>query len=483
MISLEQTVLDVVERSESRGRERPAVVSPGAVTTYGQLMDSARRIGRVLFKETAKPVVALFFPMSPEFVEAYLGTLYACKQALPLNLLLPPEELAYILKDSGADVIVAPADFVPKLQPLGMRVLSFADVVKGDGAENPPRPKPEDVCTLLYTSGTTGKPKGVELTHRNLATNADGGVQAMGLAQDHRVLACLPSFHTFAITGTMLAPLACAGSMATLPKFEPETVLKTASSLKCDTLLMVPSMYRVLTRMQERRPQEMKHLRLAISGGEALPDDVRQNFERVFGVPLLEGYGQTESSPIVSFNLPNANRPGTIGKPIPGVKVRIVDPETLKDTSETGEIWVGGPGVMKGYHNLPEETAKTITPDGWLRTGDMGEQLPDGYNRITGRLREMIKVAGEMVFPAEVENALAQHPAVHEAGVTGQKDDRKGEVVVAYVVLNEGQNATEEQLLAHCRSLLASYKVPRTIFFRSELPKGPTGKVQRRLLK
>ncbi len=483
MIAADLTVLDVVERSEAKGRERAAVVSPNGETSYGQLMDSARRIGRVLAKETERAVVALFFPMSPEFVEAYLGTLYANKQALPLNLLLPPEELLYILKDSGADIIVAPDALAPRLQPLGFKVVGFSSLLQRDESVTPPRPKPDDICTLLYTSGTTGQPKGVMLTHRNLASNADGAVTAMGLTPECRILACLPSFHTFAITGTMLAPLACAGSMATLPKFEPETVLKTASALKCDTLLMVPSMYRILARMQERRPQEMGHLRLAIAGGEALPDDVRENFQRVFGIPLLEGYGQTESSPVVSFNLPSANRQGTVGKPIPGVKIKIADPETLKDISGTGEIWVSGAGVMKGYHNRPEETAKAITPDGWLRTGDMGELTPEGYIRITGRLREMIKVAGEMVFPAEVENALALYPAVHEAGVTGQKDDRKGEIVVAYVVLNEGKTATEEELLKHCRSVLAAYKVPKFIFFRTELPKGPTGKVQRRLLK
>ena len=483
MVSSDLTVLDVVERSEAKGRERPAVVSPNGETSYGQLMDSARKIGRVLADETTQPVVALFFPMSPEFVEAYLGTLYANKQALPLNLLLPSEELIYILKDSGADIIVAPDALAPRLQPLGFKIVNFSSLLEREGKATPPRPKPDDICTLLYTSGTTGKPKGVMLTHRNLASNASASVVAMGLTPECRILACLPSFHTFAITGTMLAPLVCEGSMATLPKFDPEVVLKTASSLKCDTLLMVPSMYRVLARMQERRPQEMSHLRLAIAGGEALPDDVRESFQRVFGVPVLEGYGQTESSPVVAFNLPNANRPGTVGKPIPGVKVKIVDPETMKDTSATGEIWVGGPGVMKGYHNRPEETAKALTPDGWLRTGDMGELTEEGYIRITGRLREMVKVNGEMVFPAEVENALAHHPAVHESGVTGQKDDRKGEIVVAYVVLNEGKTATEEELLAHCRSVLANYKVPKQIMFRTELPKGPTGKVQRRLLK
>ena len=481
-MDLNLTVLDLLERSEARGRGRPAVVSPGGVTNYGQLLDSARILGGAIARETACPVVALFFPMSPEFVEAYFGVLYAGKQALPLNLLLPPEDLIFILKDSGADSIIAPADFVPKLQPLGLRVLNFSDLAKAPAAALPPRPKPDDICTLLYTSGTTGKPKGVMLTHRNLASNACAAVEAMRLDESVRIMACLPSFHTFAITGTLLAPLTAGGSMTTLPRFDPETVLKTASELKCDTFLMVPSMYRILTRLQERRPRDLSHLRLAVSGGEPLNADTRDNFERVFHLPLLEGYGQTESSPIVSFNLHGANEPGTVGKPIPGVKLRIVDPETLKDSAGTGEIWVGGPGVMRGYHNRPEETAKALH-DGWLRTGDMGEIDARGFLRITGRLREMIKVAGEMVFPAEVENALASHPAVAEVGVAGIQDERKGEIVAAFVTLKENQQATEEQLFQHCRAKLAAYKVPKHIFFRSELPKGPTGKVMRRLLK
>jgi long-chain acyl-CoA synthetase len=476
------TVLDLLERSAQSGPDRPVVVSPAGATNYGQLLDAARGIGGALLHATMQPVVALFFPMSPEFVEAYFGTLYAGKQALPLNLLLPPEELLFILKDSGADTIVCPAELAPRVQALGRKTLAVQDLAKGDVPADLPRPDPGDVCTLLYTSGTTGTPKGVELTHRNIASNADSGVEALGLRQDNRLLACLPSFHTFAITGTMLAPIACGGSFATLPKFEPELVLKTASEQKCDTLIMVPSMYRLLTRMQERRPREMGHLRIAIAGGEALPADVREHFQKVFGVPLFEGYGQTESSPIIAFNLPGANQPGTVGRPIPGVNVKIVDPETLQDTGGTGEIWVGGLGVMKGYHNRPEETARTITPDGWLRTGDIGELTPEGYIRITGRLREMVKVAGEMVFPAEVETALQTHPAVSEVGVRGLQDEKKGEIVAAYVVLKDGQHATEEDLLQHCRGVLAAYKVPRRIFFRTELPKGPTGKVVRRKL-
>jgi long-chain acyl-CoA synthetase len=479
------TVLDLLERNADKGPQRPAVVLPERQISYEQLRDNARRVAAALMEQTQKPVVALFFPMSPEFVIAYFGVLYAARQALPLNLLLPPEELKYILTDSGADTIVAPAEFAPKLAPLGLKVCSFQDLVAHAPSDKLPRPNAEDVCTLLYTSGTTGKPKGVMLTHHNLASNAADAVESMRLEPDHRLLACLPSFHTFAITGTMLAPIAAGASLATMPKFDPEGVLKVTESLKCNTLMMVPSMYRLVTRMQERRPHDMKHLRLAIAGGEALPPEVRQSFEKVFGIPLLEGYGQTESGPVVSFNMPWQKMDGTVGKPIPHVTVRAVDPDTLKEmpTGQTGEIWVKGPNVMKGYHNRPEETAKALTPDGWLRTGDMGELTPEGFIRITGRLREMIKVAGEMVFPAEVEHALLQHPAVFEVGVAGIKDERKGEIVKAFVVLKQGESATEEQLLQHCRANLAAYKVPRSVEFRTELPKGPTGKVMRRLLK
>ncbi|HYG74606.1 MAG TPA: AMP-binding protein [Planctomycetota bacterium] len=479
------TVVDLLEKNAAASPADPAVVTSEKTLSYGDLAATARRIASGICKQTSRPVIALFFPMSPEFVAAYFGVQYAGRQALPLNLLLPPEQLKYILVDSGAEAVIAPDDFAPKLEPLGVKVLKYSELARSESNPALPSPKAEDISTLLYTSGTTGMPKGVVLTHRNLASNAKNSVEAMRLDKSSRLLACLPSFHTFAITGTMLAPIACGASLATVPKFDPELVLKVASGLKCDVLMMVPSMYRLVTRMQERRPFDMKHLRLAVAGGEALPDEVGVQFEKTFGIPLLQGYGQTESGPVISFNMPWANTPGTVGKTIPGVSVKIVDPDTLQDVTGkgTGEIWAKGPNIMKGYHNKPDETAKTLTSDGWLRTGDMGEVTPEGYIRITGRLREMIKVAGEMVFPAEVENALSSHPAVLEVGVAGAKDERKGEIVKAYVVLKPDQTATEEQLLQHCRGLLASYKVPKVIEFRPELPKGPTGKVMRRLLK
>ena len=486
------TVLDLLERSCAMAPKNVAVVSAAGAMTYEELVARSKRLGASIAAACSGNVVALFFPMVPEFVVAYFGALYSNKCVVPLNLLLPPDQLNYIVKDSGAAGVVAPPasalppELAAKVQQVGVPVHDLAALAANTSAPPVQRKQtPDDVCTFLYTSGTTGNPKGVMLTERNLASNAASSVIAMRLDATSRFLACLPTFHTFAITGTMLAPLAAGASLATLPKFDPELVLTAAANLKCDTLLMVPSMYRLVTRMQERRPQDLKHLRLAIAGGEALPGEVREHFEKVFGLPLLEGYGQTESSPIIAVNMPWANKAGTVGRPIPDVRVRIVDPNTSQDLppDTTGEIWVSGPNVMKGYHNRPEETEKAITKDGWLRTGDMGELTPDGYIRITGRLREMIKVAGEMVFPAEVEHALLTHAAVFESGVAGAKDERKGEIVKAYVVLKPNEKATDEELLQHCRANLAAYKVPKTIEFRTELPKGPTGKVMRRLLK
>jgi long-chain acyl-CoA synthetase len=479
------TPLDLVEQSEVRAPSNPAIITTQKTISYRELLAQSRNAAHGILKQTAgQEVVALFFTMSAEFVAAYLATLFAGKRALPLNLLLPPEELLYILKDSGAGSIIAPPELAPKIAPLGAKVFNWAEICQPQADGALPRPQPEDLCTLLYTSGTTGRPKGVCLTQWNLASNAKASVEMMHIAPDYRFLACLPTFHTFAITATILAPLAAGASLVPLPRFDPEGVLSATANLQCNMLLMVPSMYRLMVRMQERKHFAIT-LKLAISGGEPLPVEVRESFAKVFGVPLLEGYGQTEASPIISFNMPWDSQPGTVGKPLPNVRIQIADPNTgtVLPPGNNGEIWVQGPNIMRGYHNRPEETAQALAPGGWLRTGDMGTLTPEGFLKITGRLREMIKVGGEMVFPAEVENALLLHPAVAEAGVAGAKDERKGEMVKAYVVLKTGQQATVDELLTHCRNNLAAYKVPRVIEFRVELPKSPTGKVLRRLLK
>lgn len=489
-------LLDLLERSRMQRPDAPAVLGPDSQLTYEQLHAQAVGLGAAFSQLTQKPVVALFLPMIPPFAGALFGCGYAGKAALPLNMLLPGEDLAYILNDSGADTIITIDLFKEKLKPLPAKIVTLEEI-KARAAQGPApdpaallkmlaplRPKPESTAAFLYTSGTTGKPKGVELTHRNLASNTASAIQFMNFSPEYRVLACLPTFHTLAITATVLAPLAAGGSFFCFPKFDPDGVLQAAQAGGCNVFVMVPSMYRLVTRRQEKHPHAI-NLKLAIAGGEPLPDEVRTSFERVFNVPLHEGYGLTETSPVIAFNISAACKPGTVGKPLPGVAVKIIDPETLQPVAPgaSGEIWAQGPNIMRGYHNKADETSKVLTSDGWFRTGDMGLVDADGFLKITGRLKEMIKVGGEIVFPAEVENALLKHPSVHEAGVKGERDERKGEVVLAYVSLFEGKTATNDELIEHCRKELASFKVPKRVEFRPELPKGPTGKVLRRLLK
>jgi long-chain acyl-CoA synthetase len=452
--------------------------------TYGALVAEARALGGALAAQTQRPVVALYMPMTTSFVSAFLGTLYSGRAALPLNLMLPVEQLGPILADSGADIIVTLPDFKPKLAALPARVLGVNELKPAPGASLRP-PRPEDLCTLLYTSGSTGAPKGVELTFANITSNALASVEAMEMSPRLRVLACLPTFHTFAITATTVAELVAGASIVALPKFDPELMLTAASQQRCTLLVMIPSMFRLLIRRQESRKLPMEHLEMAVSGAEPLPAEVGRRFREVFGLELLEGYGMTESSPVIAVNRRGRNKPGTVGLPLPGVRVKIVDPDSLAEapTGQTGEVWVHGSNVMRGYHNRPAETAQVITFDGWLRTGDMGALDAEGFLTITGRLKEMIKVGGEMVFPAEVENALSRHPAVAEAGAIGVKDQVRGESVKAFVALHPGQTVTPDELVQHCRKLLAPYKVPRAIEILPALPKTPTGKVLRRLLK
>ena len=341
-----------------------------------------------------------------------------------------------------------------------------------------------ELVTLLYTSSTTGRPKGVRLTHRNVVYDIENAVKVSCYTRDEIALQVLPLFHTFALTVTMGAPLATGGTAVALKRFSPEQVLDTVEKHRISFLVAIPSMFRVINRAQKARPRDVSSVACAISGGEPLPAQVREDFRELFGTELLEGYGLTETSPVVSLNPPGKSRPGSVGLPIPGVEVRTVGTDgKVLGTDGTGELEVRGPIVMDGYHRRPEETAAVLTPEGWFRTGDMARIDADGYIWITGRLKEMIKVGGEQVYPAEVEDCLSRHPDVAEVGVIGVPDERRGESPKAFVVLNEGALATAEDLLRFARERLPVYKLPREVAFREELPKSPTGKVMRRLLR
>jgi len=462
--------------------QRAAVLEDGKATSYGEVLAVACAAGRMIPTVTQADTVGIFLPTSLGFTVSFLGVLAAGKTAVSLNIMLPVGELEPIVADAGCDLIIGTRFFQETLDKLPCNVVYLEDVVgniQAMAAAGPPAlpeslPGDDDVAVLLYTSGTTGAPKGVELTHANLVANCDGCRVTSGLRPDDVMIGMLPMFHSFALTATMLLPLTTGATFVPVKRFSPELALQTIEEAKATILVAIPSMYRVIVRTHAAHPRDVNSLRLAIAGGEALPQEVKSSFEDATGVKLLEGYGLTESSPVISLNPPDADRPGSVGTPLQDVEAKVAD---------DGELLVKGPNVMRGYRNKPDETAQVLTGDGWLMTGDMASIDDDGYISITGRKKEMIIVGGENVFPAEVENALSSHKAVFEVAVIGKPDERRGEQVAAYVVLHEGEEASDKELKDWCREHLAAYKVPRVVEFRDSLPKSFTGKVMRRALK
>jgi long-chain acyl-CoA synthetase len=332
----------------------------------------------------------------------------------------------------------------------------------------------------LYTSGTTGRPKGVVLTHENLASNVASCQRAGEFDARDSFLCLLPFFHTYAITGTILLPLFHGSKMVLVDRFQPLKVMKLIEEHGISVFLAIPSMYRVLAASDG--DFNVSSVRFPISGGEPLPVAIAEAFEKRFGVPIFEGYGQTEAAPVVTLNVPGARKLGSVGRPLPGVEVAIWDEQKQPvDADVIGEIMVRGPNVMQGYFNLPEETGKTIT-NAWLHTGDLGKLDPEGFITITGRKKDLIISAGENIYPREIEEVLVLHPKVKEVAVIGVKDEVRGEVPKAFLIAHEGVSVDDKELRAFCREHLAAYKVPKHFEIVADLPRTPTGKVLKRLL-
>jgi long-chain acyl-CoA synthetase len=481
--------------SAARHGARAAVIDGGKSWSYAELAAAVERVAGHVAEATDREAVGIYLPNSAGFVAAFLGALAAGKAAVPLNLFLAPPELAAILDHAGVDTVITAESWKEKVSdtlavkvsdtfscPGGAKLLFIEKLLAAGPPGKPAGRKEADLAVILYTSGSTGEPKGVCLTHGNLLANARGAAEAAGFCAEDHVLGALPPFHTFALTTAIIAPLLTGASVVTMARFSPEAALDLAAE-GVSVILGVPSMYRLMARAQRARPRKLPRLRLAIAGGERLPPKVREEFEPVFGLPLCEGYGLTECSPVVALNVPGTNRPGTVGRPLSHLEVRIAgaDGQALPAGAE-GEVRVRGASVMRGYHRAPEATRGVLAADGWLSTGDLGRLSADGYLSLTGRLKELIIVGGENVHPAEVEAALARHPAVAECAVLGASDGRRGEQVVAFVLARPGAGITPEALRAHCRGELAGYKVPRKVFLTGELPKGPTGKVDKQKL-
>jgi long-chain acyl-CoA synthetase len=474
--------------------DRVALRLGDAATTYRELDQDSARIAGLLRERGVQPGdrVGIMLPNVPEFAAVYYGVLRTGGVVVPMNPLLKAREVAYYLDDSGARLMFAWHAFADEAQDGAKRADAEAVVVDPATFREvlaSVQPVPEvvdrrgdDTAVILYTSGTTGAPKGAELTHGNLSRNTEVVLaDLIRLTPDDVVFGGLPLFHSFGQTCTLNAAVASGASLSLLPRFNPGQALQILAGHRVTVLAGVPTMYTALLGYPDKAPYDLSALRVCISGGAAMPVEVLRDFEEAFDCLVLEGYGLSETSPVAAFNHPDRERkPGSIGTPIRGVEMRVVD-EKGGDVpqGEVGEIAIRGHNVMKGYWQRPEETAEAI-PDGWFRTGDMGRVDKEGSFEIVDRKKDLIIRGGYNVYPREIEEVLYEHPDVAEAAVIGLPHADLGEEVGAAVVLKAGANVTADALRDHVKAQVAAYKYPRRVWFVDVLPKGPTGKILKR---
>ncbi|MCA9650581.1 MAG: long-chain fatty acid--CoA ligase [Myxococcales bacterium] len=491
--------------------DRTAIVIGDTRLSYQQLDDMARRFAWSLHGLGLQrgQHVALMLPNVPQFIIAYFGAHYAGCPVVPLNVLLQGPEVAYHLDDSDSVALVAWEGFLPSARAGFQRVdhckhlivakadatdLGEADgihnmttmIASGTPVEDLPDTMPDDTAVVLYTSGTTGQPKGAELTHFNLFYNAEySRSKLMDMSAETVALVTLPLFHSFGQTVLMNAVLGAGGSLVLLPRFTPDDAFALMQGHRVTLFAGVPTMYFALLHHPEADRYDLSALSLCVSGGSAMPVEVMSAFDAKYGVNILEGYGLSETSPVASFNvLDRPKKPGSIGLPIAGVEFRLVDDHghRVTEPGTPGEILIFGPNVMKGYYNKPEATAGAISK-GWFRTGDVATVDEEGYYFIVDRKKDMIIRGGFNVYPREIEEVLYGHPAIAEVAVIGVPHERHGEEVKAIVALKPGKEATAEEIIEYCKEQLAAYKYPRVVEIRDELPKGPTGKILKRALR
>ncbi|MGW7253764.1 long-chain-fatty-acid--CoA ligase [Streptomyces sp. NPDC054834] len=479
-------------RTAARQPERPALRLGTRVTTYAELDERTARAAALLRAEGVRPGdrVALMLPNVPEFVVLYYGVLRAGAVVVPMNPLLKTRETEFHLTDSGAVLLFewhqAPGEGAQGAAAAGVPHLSvepaaFAALLAGhEPLTEVTDTAGDDVAVLLYTSGTTGRPKGAALTHAGLRHNTEvNTVHVQRMTPQDVVVGCLPLFHIFGQVCAMSVTVHSGASLTLVPRFDPGAVLEAIARDRATVFEGVPTMYAAL--LQHPGEADVSTLRTCVSGGASLPVEVLHGFERRFGCMVLEGFGMSETSPVVSFNHPDRPRkPGSVGTPIRDVEVRLLDDRGEEVApGEIGELAVRGPNLMKGYWNLPEETAAAM-PDGWLRSGDLARQDEDGYLYIVDRKKDMIIRGGYNVYPREIEEVLHEHPAVALAAVVGVPHERLGEEIAAAVVLRPAARATPGELQQFVKDRVAAYKYPRAVWLVDALPTGPSGKILKR---
>jgi long-chain acyl-CoA synthetase len=501
----------LLRESAKKTPAKRAIVVNDVELSYQMVDGFAQRFAGALRGLGVQPGqhVALLLPNVPQFTISYYGCHYAANPVVPLNVLLTADEIAYHLEDSDSVALVVWEGFYDAARAGFDRVASCRHliVVKQDRADatapagavnftalvmmaqpigSVPATSPDDTAVILYTSGTTGKPKGAELSHFNLFYNADFMSQrpSRTAPEDQVVMVVLPLFHSFGQTVMQNAAVRGGGTLVLMPRFDPLGAAQLIQKHKVTYFAGVPTMYFALLHHPEVKPEMLASLTDCASGGSAMPVEVMKSFDERFGTDILEGYGLSETSPVASFNPRGAKKVGSIGRPIWGVEFRLLDGGNgvVTKAGEPGEICITGHNVMKGYYKRPEATAEAIT-DGWFRSGDIGTFDSDGYFFIVDRKKDMLIRGGFNVYPREIEEVLYSHPAIAEAAVIGVPHPSHGEEVKAVIALKAGQTLTAEDVIAYTKERLAAYKYPRIIEFRDALPKGPTGKILKRELR
>jgi long-chain acyl-CoA synthetase len=472
----------------ARSPLRVALVDDRRTYRAIDLLIGAAHVAGVLRARCATQTVGIMLPTSAVFSVCALAGWMAGKVVVPLNYLLKAEELQYVVDDCGTDTVITSRQMTEHIPAPQAKNIVYLEDINFRSVPEPAWPataEDDDLGLLLYTSGTSGRPKGVMLTHGNITANLEQIREWVSVTSADVILGVLPQFHSFGLTVLTLLPLAADLKAVYTARFVPQKMVRLMREHRPTIFVAIPSMYNALLSVKDAGPEDFASLRLVVSGGEPLPDAVFQKFRERFGVTLNEGYGLTETSPVTNWCRPHEWRPHSVGKPLPRVQERIADINDgrILDVGQEGEIQIKGPNVMRGYYRLPEETANAFTADGWFRTGDIGRFDDDGHLYITGRLKEMLIIGGENVFPREIEEVISLHPAVGGVGVIGMPDPMRGEVPIAFVEAREGMKVEPLEVLALCREKLAGYKVPDEVRVVEALPRNPTGKVLRRDLK
>jgi long-chain acyl-CoA synthetase len=489
-----------LERAARHFPNQAAVVFEGQSLSYGELQAWVDRTARGLVGLGVQPGerVSLFLPNIPEFAVAYLAVQKVGAVTVSANAMLTTDELRYLLEDSGTrtmftsaalrnawgalvgSTIAAERVIVCEGPAEGLATLS--DLANADGPFAARDMRPDDPAAILYTSGTTGRQKGATLSHANLVSNSFAAAHLEGIQPTDRMLLFLPMFHVFGQNAIMNSAFAAAATVVLQRRFDPTETPALVEREQVTMFYAVPTIYIGLLNAG-LEPLRFASVRYYFSAAATMPVEIARRWQAAFGRPIVEGYGLTETSPFASYNHIWHHRPGAVGTPIENVEVKVFDPQDNEVEPGTwGEICIKGPNIMLGYWNRPEDTALAIR-DGWFHSGDVGYMDADGYIFLVDRVKDMINSAGFKIWPREVEEVLFEHPAIRECAVVGLPDDVKGEIPAVYLVLRDDAALTIAEFDAYCRAKLAAYKIPRRVEFVDALPKSPTGKILKRVLR